>query len=321
MRRRSRSGDGTTGNTSAAPNLFVVGAMRAGTTTLHRELARHPEIFMSAVKEPMHFALAEDSPRYAGPCDPGNDRHWVRAERYATLFRGRKDAVWAGESSTLYLYSPEAPERIRRASPGARIIMVLRDPAVRAYSHYCFARQRGLEPEPSFEGALAAEAGRVEKNWSSFWQYRGRSRYADGVERYLATFPAEQVFVGLFHDLVHDAATFYGRLEAFLGLHGSLGFDPPEPENPSRGVRSFAAARWERRLRRLVPPRVRARAWGSRPGRLLRSVVRPLRGLNREAIPPLHPGTERALRRELAPDIERLETLLDLDLSRWACRG
>src|SRR5690606_26522676 len=100
----------------------------------------------------------------------------TRAE-YEALFAGGSRSPVRGEASTIYLYDPDAPAEIRALSPDARILVVLRDPAERAYSNYQFARRDGKEPLASFREALAAEDERVAAGWATLWHYRRKGRY------------------------------------------------------------------------------------------------------------------------------------------------
>ncbi|MFB6275940.1 MAG: sulfotransferase [Halothece sp.] len=109
------------------PNLFIIGAMKAGTTSLHEYIGEHPEIYMSAIKEPSHFSQRNS---YA----QGN-------EHYLDLFRNAEGYPIIGESSTQYAKAPfiqGVPERIYTFNPEAKIIYIMRDPIERAISHYWF---------------------------------------------------------------------------------------------------------------------------------------------------------------------------------------
>ena len=121
------------------PNLFIVGAMKSGTSSLHNYLATHPEIYMSQFKEPQYFAdLGKDPSR--GICKTEED--------YLNLFKDAGNAKIIGESSTNYSKIPEftgVTARIKAFSPEARIIYIMRDPVERALSHYWERVKRYLE--------------------------------------------------------------------------------------------------------------------------------------------------------------------------------
>src|SRR5262249_9136446 len=123
--------NGTDGHPEIWPNFFIVGAAKAGTTSLHALLRAHPEVFMSMPKEPHHFCQVE----------PPHELPWhfeshTDPARYLKLFRGAHGFKAIGEGSTSSMWHPEVPARIRQRVPHARILIALRDPIQRAYSHY-----------------------------------------------------------------------------------------------------------------------------------------------------------------------------------------
>ena len=119
------------------PNFLIIGAMRAGTTSLYHYLKQHPQVYMSPVKEPRFFALEGEKPDPGRPTDERLMNHSITdIEAYRALFQAVSKETAIGEASPLYLYSPKAPERIRHYIPDAKLIAVLRDPVERAYSHF-----------------------------------------------------------------------------------------------------------------------------------------------------------------------------------------
>src|SRR2546429_3131854 len=109
------------------PDFLVIGAPKAGTTALHAALARHPALYMSAVKEPKFFLTDGPPPAQGGPGDTKTYREhvWRRAD-YEALFAPATAGLLRGESTPFYLYSTDARRRIREQVPGARLIVVLR---------------------------------------------------------------------------------------------------------------------------------------------------------------------------------------------------
>ncbi len=184
------------------PNFFVVGAPRAGTTSLWQYLRQHPDVLMpstSDTKEPSHFA--DPLPTWA--------ERFRERDAYLSLFAhgGSKKAV--GEASPTYLGSEGCAKRIHDAYPHARIIISLRQPARRAFSFYQYMCQWGLEWLPSFERALEAEDDRMrdpvfqreQKFWFGAFLYFRGSLYADQVKQWVEVFPREQIHVLSFADL------------------------------------------------------------------------------------------------------------------------
>ena len=144
------------------PNLFIVGQPKSGTTALHQFLGQHPEIYMSSIKEP-HFFCADfhlESDRAYG-----KQRFYdFRSESaYLQLFSKAKNVKIAGESSTNYLYSQVAAEKIYNFNPDAKIIIVLREPAQFLYSLHSHYVKFTEENEPDFLTALALETKRQQE--------------------------------------------------------------------------------------------------------------------------------------------------------------
>lgn len=111
------------------PNLFIVGAPKAGTTSLHQYLSCFPDVYMSPVKEPNFFSKEIYS-------DDSDIRPIRNQSRYLSLFRGGGSLRYRGEASPAYLLDRTAPKLIRRVSPEASILITLRDPVELAYSFY-----------------------------------------------------------------------------------------------------------------------------------------------------------------------------------------
>ena len=111
------------------PNFFIVGAPRCGTTSLWYYLSQSPEVFMSTKKEPKYFNSYESVRLYFDP--PIRDK-----KKYLELFHEVRNERAIGEASTSYLADPSTPELIHKVLPESRIIISLRDPVERAFSHH-----------------------------------------------------------------------------------------------------------------------------------------------------------------------------------------
>lgn len=211
------------------PDFLLVGAAKAGTSSVASYLNQHPEIFLSPLKEPNYFALRKDDPLPAGPAPEYVLQkllyNWSELEEdaYYGLFQGAQPAQVAGEASVRYLYFPGAPAKIHAANPEARIIAILREPVSRMFSHYNMNVQQHLEPL-SFEEALDAEAERIEAGWGWDWHYAAVSRYAEQVERYFNLFGRDRVAVFFYEDLARDPQGILEAIYAHLGV--SPGFRP-----------------------------------------------------------------------------------------------
>lgn len=128
------------------PDFLIIGAQRCGTISFYRLLCQHPLVEGAARKEVHYF-----------------DLHFQKGEEWYRSFfpeAEREDRV-TGESSPYYIFHPLSAERAARLVPGARLIVLLRNPVDRAYSHYQHGLRRGYETLPTFEQALEAEPGRL----------------------------------------------------------------------------------------------------------------------------------------------------------------
>ena len=266
----------------------MVGAARAGTTSLWRHLDMHPEIWMSPIKEPSFFSGVQLrlSPTV------GDARSYLR------LFESGARHRYRGEASPSYLWHPEAPQAIKLVSPEARIVISLRDPVDRAYSAYWHAVGHGAEGRP-FSQAVRDE---LDDPSSQDSRYVRSSFYADSVSRYLEIF-AGAVHVLFFEELVADLPAELRRIFERLGVDGDAVQRTDDGARNSFGLpRNRVVGRvlnspWPRAAARLaLPLSVRLRL----EDRLLK---RPSR-------PPLEPETRELLTARLAPDVERLRTIL-----------
>src|SRR5262245_44057756 len=125
------------------PNFFIVGAPKAGTTSLYEYLRRHPQVYMSPVKEPNYFSYADTVAQNLYHKEKGIEQ-W---DEYVKLFEASNGAHAIGEASVSYLFYPEVPRRLNEKFPDARIIIVLRNPVDRAYSHYYMEHKLGYVRE------------------------------------------------------------------------------------------------------------------------------------------------------------------------------
>ena len=302
------------------PNLFIVGAPKSGSTSLYEYLRDHPDVFMSAVKEPCYFAadLALDK--------SGNFlRYGQDDERYYDLFAAAGHAKVVGEASTRYLYSHQAPRLVHGVSPDARIVAVLRNPVDMMHSLHAHKLAAGTEDITDFEQALAAEddrrAGRRVPAYSNpkLATYTDRARFGEQVERWIATFGREQVRVIIFEEMVADPPLHFRRLLEFLSI--DLDYRPESfaAHNIAHGARSPLMRRM---LNARAPQWV---AWKLMP-RLIgdlrtRTLVRRFSQspLQRRKIErgPLSPDLRRRLEAELEPDVKRLSQLLGRDMSAF----
>jgi hypothetical protein len=315
------------------PNLFVIGAAKAGTTALHHYLAQHPDIFMSPLKEPNYFAFDHRVRIFACPhLTPRNEfeRDRLRRERYeiSVLDRADYERLFArgrhrpirGESSPAYLYFPGTAARIRRAVPDARIVAVLRNPVDRAYSKFLQMRRDSMEPLGDFAAAVAAEGWRKRAGWSPTWLYMDRGYYHRQLEPYFEQFDRSHIHVLLYDDLKRDPSASLCAIFEFLDVDSRVAPDTGERHN----ISSIAHVPRSRFLYSLLarPYLLSARLQGLLPEPIVRRGrpwARQL--LLKRATPPRAAALVAELRQVLAgsfhDDVQRLEGLIQRDLSGW----
>jgi sulfotransferase family protein len=281
------------------PNFFLVGAAKAGTTSIYTYLSQHPDVFFPVIKEPHFFTQVHPTPQLRFLIEAITKR-----SAYLRLYANADGHKVIGDASPSYLWHPEVPQRIRAQVPQANVAIILRDPIERAHSHYLMDYREGGQNRPFYE-ALLEDMNRSEKGWGVSYLYYELGRYAEQVQRYLETFKAERVKVLMFEDFRRDPKATLYEIAAFLGLD-------PQPFariDTSRKYNSYAAPR-NHVLRRLA---------GAKVSRILGNTIMPRRlgalifeqiFLKSSPKPPLDPRVHELLRTLYSPELDQLEKLL-----------
>ena len=241
-----------TANRRMLPTFVIVGAQRAGTTSLYKYLAEHPDVGRVRLGKGVHYFdtnAHESIDWYKAhfPLDPAR-----------VPFRQTPKQV--GEGAPYYMFHPECPRRIDETLPGVKVIAILRDPIERAHSQWAHEFARGYETL-EFEDALDAEADRlagteaqlVAPDGRSFehqhHSYVARGQYADQVERLWSQFGRDRVLVLSSTELFGDPASAYAETLSFLGLapndanfevHNARSYSKIEPEVEARLAERFS---------------------------------------------------------------------------------
>ena len=203
------------------PDFLIIGAQRCGTTSLYRYLAQHPQVIGAAPSKGVHYF------------DMNHERslRWYRAHFPTTRRRDRAGRAVTGEASPYYVFHPHGPDRARAAVPNARLILMLRDPVVRAFSQYQQEYARGFEDAETFEEALDLEQGRLagerermladpayDSGALQHHAYVARGEYASQLEAWRERFAPEQIHVIVAEEFFADPAAAYAGVLEFLGL-------------------------------------------------------------------------------------------------------
>ena len=195
------------------PNFFIVGAPRAGTTSLYEFLKNTPGIYMPKKKEPGHFCNVN---KKSNP--------FSKKEKYLDLFSKVKNETAIGEASTAYLWDPESPKLIHQVVPKAKIIIMLRDPINRAFSHYLMRIGSG-EMRPFSKVIQAALIAPVEDYYTHI--ITNGSFYSEQVKRYQNIFGKDNVKIIMFEEFVANTKKIVKEVLEFLEINE----EPPEIDN------------------------------------------------------------------------------------------
>jgi len=220
------------------PDFLIVGAAKTGTTSLYYYLDQHPALYLPPLKEPRFFTC------FGVGSDVSERGHSFEvAERvctldgYHALFEARQPWQLAGEASTDYLFAYETAIRnmkalYSKAGKEPAIIIMLRDPVERAWSHYMMHRRDGKEPL-DFPAAASAETVKARRaaGWPMSFDYLGYGRYAGQVAAYLHAFP--RVHVCFYEDLSVAPEAVVRGIFTFLGVEQTASMDTSKRFNAS----------------------------------------------------------------------------------------
>lgn len=299
------------------PNFLIIGAQKAGTTSLYHYLGQHPQIYVSPIKEPNFFASEGEKP---DPRKPSvND-----IDTYRGLFRGVSGEKAIGEASPWYLYSPKAPERIKHYVPDTKLIAILRDPTERAYSQFLHFVRDGREPTTDFARALQEEEVRVRDNQAAsanrggLGAYLSRGFYHAQLKRYFDLFDRSQIRVYLSEDLnsdpigvVQDVFRFLEVDKTFVPVISTKYNASGVPKNKLLHAfltKPHLVKRSLRRLKLYLPSELRLR---------IADGLAYLRNRNFVEPPQLSPEMRQQLVEVYREDILKLQDLIQRDLSKW----
>ena len=217
------------------PDVLIIGAQRSGTSSLYKYLGRHPNVAPSLRKEIQYFSV-----------DFAEGEHWYRAHfplalrRWAARLFRRPFLTF--EATPDYLLDPRAPQRAKQLVPDARLIVILREPADRAVSHYHHSvrtRLEDLDIDAAFQAEKARLDGEIERALADptypalalrRYSYVTRGRYAEQIERWLEHYPRRQLLILRSESLFTNPTETFRRILDFIGLPH---WEPPEFRNYS----------------------------------------------------------------------------------------
>ena len=283
-------------------DFFIVGAPKAGTTSLYHYLNEHPQVEMSSQKEPDYFSdkvLDEQGMYY--------DKNRVSTlDKYESLF-AQKESVVYGESSVSYLFYDNVAEDIKKYNPNAKIIIMLRNPIDRAFSHYLMDYRLCLVSD-SFENIIAKKS--EHKHAHLFYQqYIEVSKYAKQIQRYLYFFEKESILFIDYEDFKKNVSNTVDKVYSFLNISTEFAPDVDAKYNTftmpkNKGIRFIYSFIFLRKIITFLFPIY---------------LVKSLRFLlfTTDKKPELLKETRIQLRKIFRNDIKKLEEVLGIDYSKW----
>jgi Sulfotransferase family len=304
---------------SRRPNLFIIGAPKSGTTSLYSYLSGHPDIFMSAIKEPNFFA-----PDVRGTFRASPFRYPDETDRYLALFDDAAERKIAGEASTSYLVSHEAPHLVHDFAPHAYIVAMLRQPVDLMYSLHNERVANGGEPITDFEEAMRADADRqagrrLPSGFNALGAvYRETALLGQQLERWMQVFDRRHIHTIVFSDFAADTPGQYRAVLEFVGVDPS--YRPAAFEVANRSwrrregmVRLVVRGRPAQALRHTVMPRLMGEQGAFR---MARGFTRSRFYRRTHQRPDLRPEFRQELEASFADDVRLLGSLIGRDLSR-----
>lgn len=279
-------------DSSVVPDFLFIGPDKAGSSWLYEVLRRVDGVFVAPAKDLYYF-----------------DRYYhMGADWYASQFSGAKEADAVGEISHDYLFSTVAAQRIRSDIPNVRLIVSLREPVSRAFSHYLYLRRSGLSSE-SFSDAI-----------DNCPELIAKSSYGRHLKCYMELFSTEQIHVAWFDQLVDDPLSYLNGILQFLSVPTLDEVPVTGPVRPASAARSAALARFAKAGANLARyfgmPRLVS---GVKHNRLVSNL---LYKEFRQAERPRISSDERLKAAELLrSDVRLLESVLGKKLPTWPAGG
>jgi hypothetical protein len=299
------------------PNFLIIGAAKAGTTSLYCYLKQHPEIFMSHIKEPNFFCFEGKTLNFKAPGDrdePINHTSVTNLDSYKALFKDVVAEKAIGCASPIYLYHSKAPERIKFYIPDVKLIAILRHPVDRAHSAFTFQYLGGVESGvkclTDFAEAFYNEDIYIQENWMPLYHFKSSGFYYAQLQRYYNLFNPNQIKVYLYEDLIVHPLAVVQDIFRFLEVDESFIPDMSGEANISgipknEGLYKFYTLLSKQKLVKLTLKSFLPKGVGQRFKKFIL------------AKPQLSPKLRRELTEVYREDILKLQQLISRDLSHW----
>ncbi len=285
------------------PDFFIIGSPKAGTTALYAYLANHPEVCMSTDKEPNYFSKEQIEAQALYY----KKKNVKTQDEYLQLFQAKEGNRIAGECSVSYLFYPGVAEKIHQFNPKSKIIISLRDPVQRAFSHYLMDYSLNLVTE-SFD-KIVFEGEKDEKLKLYYQQYIQLSHYPEQIKRYLSVFPNDQVLLFIHDNLIANPNEELKRLSHFLGIHHTSSSGNLEQRNVTASAKS-PIVKWlykQEQFRQFVSLFLDQKMRSQLKSKLF----------SKNNLPKMTLSTKEYLNALYRPEVQELEKITGVTLSNW----
>lgn len=303
---RSRALDGV-----RMPNLFILGAAKSGTSSLHELLDQHPDIHMSSPKEPHVFS---------------NPTAWARRDSHLrSLWDGDEGSTYLGESSTSYLVSDVALGRIDDLCVEPKFIVILRNPIDRILSHHRWLLGQGQEHRSLLDAVSEEDEKFFDPThdiFGNYYHYLGYSRYGAAVARFLEVFSADQLHVIPFNQLKHSPTAAVRTAFEFLGVDATVEVEPVHANQSKQKTYSKLSVLirkydWSLR-RRVLDAGLQRSVFGRGTRKLFKAAARAAQRIGPMAPEASYSNAERTRLRELlSSDVALLRKLTGERFEAW----
>ena len=310
------------------PTFLVVGAAKCGSTSLYHYLRQHPEVYMSPLKEPNHFSTDIDPANFSEEYKLHEKSKNLDLQKYLNsnlsteeweayihdrkdylkLFRFAKGRKAIGEISNSYLFSKTAAENIHREFPDMKIVMILRQPAERAYSHY-LANLRDGKTVLHFREEVEKDDAKPLHGWGISHGYYEFGLYYEQVKRYLEIFPPAQIKIIFSEQLKSDNREVMTDLFRFIGVETVVAINYKEKFNEARVPRNAHLIKFltdtglKRKIFRTLPEKIQGRVKAS--------------FFSKDPVPVMSTEDRGWMNSRYRADIVKLSQLLQKNLDHW----
>ena len=292
----------------ALPNLFIVGAAKSGTTSLHNYLHQHPDVFMCSPKEP-HYLINQEIGINRIPVGITN------FIEYTDLFSEGEDKKYRGESSVMYLMYPEIviPKIKNQFGEDSKIIIMLRNPVERAYSGYQHVKRYNVMESLSFEQALEKSENRYHNtsNMTPASRYLELGMYFEQVKIFIEEF--DNVHVIIYDDYKNDFSSEMDNVFKFLDVDA---FKVNTEEK-------YMVGGWEWKNKKtkallMSSNRLKTLLKIVLPSQILRTFIRKkIMEYSISKTPKINENTRKYLCKYYAQDVKKLSKLIGINLNHW----